>query len=232
MADHPQYIFGHVSLLNTMLASEYSEYTHQRLILDAAQFIQSHISTIESLFGQFPESEELLFDFLTTIALVASTSKNGDNVRMQQLFDDSILSILDQRIEGLAMHVLEFPFPDYLLPFLPGNLRVPGGHQGGSQVWWNRIPTISNTIESSGIDALVLPHPPCGIGARRSMLDTSDSRPWTVRMYRHACAATNCLDVCLTYMTHRSSFQTDMVSLAVALYRSTETICVSTMDQH
>jgi len=231
MADHPQYIFGHVSLLNTMLASEYSEYTHQRLILDAAQFIQIHISTIESLFGQFPENEELLFDFLTTIALVASTSKNGDKVRMQQLFDDSILSILDQRIEGLAMHVFEFPFPEYVLPFLPGNLRVPGGHQGGSQVWWNRIPAISNTIESSGIDALVLPHPPCGIGARRSMLDNSDSRPWTVRMYRYACAATNCLDVCLTYMMHRSSFQTDMVSLAVALYRSTETICVSTMDQ-
>ena len=99
MADHPQYIFGHVSLLNTMLASEYSEYTHQRLILDAAQFIQIHISTIESLFGQFPENEELLFDFLTTIALVASTSKNGDNVRMQQLFEDSVVIMSPRKIQ-------------------------------------------------------------------------------------------------------------------------------------
>ena len=228
MTRFPQYIFGQVSLLNTMLTLDISEYSHQRLLFDAAEFVQIHASTIEVLFGQFPENEELLFDFLTTIALVGSSAKNGGKVKIDQLFDETILSMLDQRMLDFAMHVFEFPFPEQLLPFLPGNLRGPGKEQGRLQSWWNSVPTENGSIENSGMDALVLPQPPCGNSMRLSVMDNSGSQ-WTVRMYRYACAAANCLDVCLTHIMLRPSLRIDMSSLAVALYRSTETICVSTI---
>jgi hypothetical protein len=228
MTRFPQYIFGQVSLLNTMLTLDISEYSHQRLLFDAAEFVQIHASTIEVLFGQFPENEELLFDFLTTIALVGSSAKNGGKVQIDQLFDETILSMLDQRMLDFAMHVFEFPFPEQLLPFLPGNLRGPGKEQGRLQSWWNSVPTENGSIENSGMDALVLPQPPCGNSMRLSVMDNSGSQ-WTVRMYRYACVAANCLDVCLTHIMLRPSLRIDMSSLAVALYRSTETICVSTI---
>ena len=232
--NYSQYVYGHTSLLSTMLASNVPEHCLQRLLSGTAKIIGTYQGTIESLFQHFPENEDLLFDFVTILALISDAMKNISGMHsLHQLFDASVLSTLDKRMEEFAFHVCQYPYPNGFLPVLPSLLRDARSNQGHTNdiCWWDNIREISGNGTNSNLDAIILPNPPAERYHEERYSNNQGS--WNLHGYKKACSAVECVDTCLTYMMNRVGFspeslQVDGISLAVALHRSLDTARVST----
>uniref|UniRef100_A0A7S3VEG0 Uncharacterized protein n=1 Tax=Chaetoceros debilis TaxID=122233 RepID=A0A7S3VEG0_9STRA len=226
--EYPQFLFGHVSLFNTMLSSNASPHAGHRLLTNAAKFIEIHHQTITRLISSFPSNAELLMGFLTTIALIP-TAANGDHsdaagfIKFNKEFQTDVFSILEQRIVNFALHIAQYPFPPSLLSLLPHQLhdaQIGQNSIQGDKTWWDNVRLSPNEV------CVPLPNPPCG-SSDAIFSNESQNISWNEQMYCHSQSAMQCLDLCLHYMTSRAGNESNPlpmhdVPLCLALSRCSE----------
>jgi len=222
-----QYLYGHVSLLNTMLASNAPQHCLQRLLSGAAKIIGTYQETIESLFTNFPEHDDLLYEFATTLALISNEMNSISGMHnLDQLFNATMLSTLDSRMEEFVFHICQYPFPNNFLPFLPSFLRQTRSGNETNKSWWDNVTEIPTDGQYGNLYAIALPNPPAE--RYNEGRYNSNQSSWNLHKYIKANSALECVDVCLTYMMNRVGFsleslQVDGISLGIALHRTLET---------
>jgi len=128
----PRFLGGHLSLLNSLLASVSPLHTRQQILRDAVQFIETNAVLGERLLKTYPRYDSLTTQFITSVYLLscelasAGESKVEDINRRTNLttvFNKEIFAGLQRQIMDLAFHIGQYPFPSqYLAPF-PNALR-------------------------------------------------------------------------------------------------------------
>lgn len=222
-SQYPEFLAEHISLLNMMFASATSEYTLQRLVNDASTFVHVHIESFEDAFKNYPRNEALLEDFMRTIVFISSPSKQNCKTDLHRVLDEKSLIRIRNLTSQFSMHILQHPFPEFLLPYLPRSLSTLGNQEQVGN-WWDAIP---EEKDKSGLESFVLPYPPCG-NTFSSMATTDDTKkmPWTLKLYNHVVQAFKCADLSLSFLLNSTS-DIEFTSLAISLHRSIVALFVS-----
>lgn len=226
-----QYLYGHASLLCTMLASDVPEHCLQRLLSGTSRIFVAYQGTIETLLTTFPEEEDLLLELTIMLALISDGTKSMSTAHsLDQMFEASVLANLDALLEQFAFHVCQYPYPNKFLPILPSTLRefIPTQGNASDRSWWDNIRNVPGSM--SDLDAIILRNPP--IQSYSEARYNMNQGSWNLHGYKKACSGMECVDICLTYIMNRvgitsESLKVDGVSLALALHRSLETSQVS-----
>ena len=246
----PEFLRGHLLLLNTMLSlgvAELAPPARQKLLCDAAQIIQWYSATFDRLIRSFPKDMDLVTELFTCLHLIASSlsqrSSTGptDTIAtgLENMIDPHVLSRLERRAIDLAFHLAEYPFPGPLLPSIPTrlasmeraklsqNTHVSISVSRGSS-WWNLL----SDVDTQASQSIHLPDPPTGLGSgsawgsRFGINSGSSNGAWTVEKYDHAIAAAKCLEACLLYLEIRaegsSTLPLDGLSLSKGICRCSD----------
>jgi hypothetical protein len=149
---------------------------------------------------------------------------------LDQLFNATMLSTLDSRMEEFVFHICQHPFPNNFLPFLPSFLRQTRSGNETNKSWWDNVTEIPTDGQYGNLYAIALPNPPAE--RYNEGRYNSNQSSWNLHKYIKANSALECVDVCLTYMMNRVGFsleslQVDGISLGIALHRTLETASVS-----
>ena len=224
----PEFLRGHLLLLNTMLSlgvAELAPPARQKLLYDAAQIIQWYSATFDRLIRSFPKDMDLVAELFTCLHLVASSLSqqstappNGSVAGgLETTIDPHVLERLDRRAIDLAFHLAEYPFPGHLLPSVPmrlssmeraklsQNSRVSISVRQGSS-WWDLLAN----ADAQASQSLHLPDPPTGSGSgsswgsRIGRISSGSHGAWTAEKYDYAIAAARCLGTCLLYLQIRA----------------------------
>ena len=246
----PEFLRGHLLLLNTMLSlgiAELAPPARQKLLYDAAQVIQWYSATFDRLIRSFPKDMDLVTELFTCLQLVASSLSQQSSAGptgsvangLDTMIDQHVLTRLDRRAIDLAFHLAEYPFPGHLLPSVPmrltsmeraklsQNTHVSITVSQGSS-WWDLLVA----DDAQGSQSIHLPDPPTGSGSgstwgsglgRRS---SGNHGTWTAEKYDHAIAAARCLETCLLYLQIRAegsaSLPLDGLAIAKGICRCSD----------
>ncbi len=208
-AEFPEFIYSHVSVLNTILSSDLSPHSSQRLMVDTAKFLSMHQQTIDRLVTSFPANSDMALSFATTIALLSiAVCGNRNEIdgrdRFEQIFHVESFPAIELRIVNFALHVAQFPFPSSFLSPLPNQLvqvlRRQNIHLETDKNWWD----IANAVRNeSNLEDLPLPNPPSASDTFYS--SQGKDIQWSQRMYDYARSAAQYLDLCLLHLENRVS---------------------------
>lgn len=246
----PEFLRGHLLLLNTMLSlgvTELAPSARQKLLYDAAQVIQWYSATFDRLIRSFPKDMDLVTELFTCLQLVASSLSQRSSAPpsgsvangLETMIDLHVLTRLDRRAIDLAFHLAEYPFPGHLLPSVPmrltsmeraklsQNTHVSISVSQGSS-WWDLLAT----SDAQGSQSIHLPDPPTGSGSGSTwgsgigLSRSGNHGTWTAEKYYHAIAAARCLETCLLYLQIRAegsvSLPLDGLSIAKGICRCSD----------
>merc|ERR1711957_341533 len=128
----PRFLGGHLSLLNSLLASECQSHTRQQLLCDSVKFIEKNAAIGERLLKTYPKYESLTTQFITCVYLLSCGITGTRNSKVEAInqsanltavFNREAIAGLQRRIIDLAFHIGQYPFPSQHLAQLPNALR-------------------------------------------------------------------------------------------------------------
>ena len=140
----PNFLFGHLSLLNIMLSSSCNASIMQGILIDVAHILQLYFPLLERLIISYPRDNHFLLQFTACLYMTSSGlnrfnrstadsnlwtsfgtgSPKEKSIDFVNVFGKDLPNRLERRVADLVYHLSEFPFPSHLLPTLPPQLRT------------------------------------------------------------------------------------------------------------
>jgi hypothetical protein len=205
--DPPSFLQSHMLLLRSLLtADDLSIEEKTSLRLETQRIILSYASVIEHVGVSFPIFGDTWLDFIQTLAAAVSSSNNpvrGSKVLLSEkttaLSLESNLNKILPFVVRLASNLIQYPFPERLLPLLPSRL----GSVPEERVWWTSLNSDSSSSELQ--EENLFPDPPTGISFGWSKPDNNGDEPWTRQKYDTCLAAAQVVDASLAFLIERSN---------------------------
>ena len=140
----PNFLFGHLSLLNIMLSFSCNASIMQGILIDVAHILQLYFPLLERLIISYPRDNHFLLQFTACLYMTSSGinrfnrstadsnlwtsfgtgSPKDKSIDFVNVFGKDLSNRLERRVADLVYHLSEFPFPSHLLPTLPPQLRT------------------------------------------------------------------------------------------------------------
>lgn len=196
----PSTLFGHLSLINGLLASPLSTSDQVALAVDSYELLKIYSSTSDQLFRVYPRKGGLTNKFIETLLLTYTTllkdtrsSSNMFGSAMSNI-DDSV-SVLERSVLRIVSTLSEYP--------LSTSSPLPTRLLNVDQIHSSRIKIISTTNQSGASSTTSWwDFVPVTAQKEQPLLNHS---AWSERNCQYALLASQCLDTALSFLISRVS---------------------------